>query len=107
MGCCLEIELEDGAVVNVRGNTCPRGKKYAVSELTAPMRTLTSTVKIDGAREKLMPVKTTPIPKENMAKAMELMKDIVLVAPVHTGEVVAHDLTCEGVDLIACKTILQ
>lgn len=105
MGCRLEIALENGKVTSVTGNTCPRGKKYAETELTAPMRTLTSTVKIDGKREKLMPVKTTPMPKQNMAKAMELINKMELHAPIKAGEILAHDLTHEGVDLIAGKTI--
>lgn len=105
MGCRLEIELDDGKVTSVAGNTCPRGKKYAETELTAPMRTLTSTVKIDGKREKLMPVKTTPMPKQNMAQAMELINNMELHAPIKAGEILARDFTHEGVELIAGKTI--
>ena len=29
LGCMLTVEMNDGAVVNVTGNTCPRGKVYA------------------------------------------------------------------------------
>lgn len=105
MGCRLEATIVDGKVTEVSGNTCVRGKKYAESEITAPMRTLTSTVRIEGAKEKLMPVKTTSMPKENMEKAMEIINSITLKAPVHRGDVIMKDFTAEGVDLIACKTI--
>lgn len=36
MGCALTVELDGGAVVSVRGNTCPRGDAYARKEVTAP-----------------------------------------------------------------------
>ena len=49
LGCPLTAEMQDGKVLSVRGNTCPRGKKYAEKELTNPERTVTSSVKVvDG-----------------------------------------------------------
>ena len=105
MGCKLEITLNNGKVESVTGNTCPRGKKYAEDEMTAPVRTLTSTVRINGKYEKLMPVKTTPMPKENIKLAMELINAIDLEAPIKRGTVIAKDFTAKGVDLIAGKTI--
>ena len=44
-GCPLEI---DESTLEVRGNSCPRGKIYAESELTQPVRTVTTTVAIEG-----------------------------------------------------------
>ena len=44
IGCTIEAELEGNHVLSVRGNSCPRGEKYAKSELSNPVRTLTSTV---------------------------------------------------------------
>ena len=105
MGCRLEVTLDNGKVTQVTGNTCPRGKKYAETELTAPMRTLTSTVKINGRYEKLLPVKTTPMPKGNMEKAMKLINEITVSAPIKRGTVIAHDFTAPGVELIAGKSI--
>ena len=105
MGCRLEATIVDGKVTEVTGNTCVRSKKYAESEITAPMRTLTSTVRIEGAKEKLMPVKTTPMPKENIKQAMELINSIDLEAPIVRGTVIAEDFTAKGVKLIAGKTI--
>ena len=37
-GCTLKIE-RDGDGWSVTGNTCPRGREFAVSEMTAPRRT--------------------------------------------------------------------
>jgi CxxC motif-containing protein len=41
-GCHLKIDDE----LNVTGNTCPRGKKYAINEVTCPKRVITSTAVI-------------------------------------------------------------
>ena len=35
MGCVMSIEEKDGQFI-VTGNTCPRGREYAVSEMTNP-----------------------------------------------------------------------
>lgn len=48
MGCAIHVEMENGQVVSVTGNTCPRGAEYAKSEATAPVRTVTSTVRALG-----------------------------------------------------------
>lgn len=66
VGCELVATLTDDGktVISVEGNSCKRGVTYAVEELTAPKRTLTSTVRIVGADDKLLPVRTSrPIPK--------------------------------------------
>lgn len=42
-GCSLSCQAENGAIV-VTGNRCPRGRDYAITELTNPMRTLTTSV---------------------------------------------------------------
>ena len=46
LGCMLTVDIENGEVVNVEGNTCPRGKAYAEKEVTNPMRIVTSTVRV-------------------------------------------------------------
>ena len=33
MGCEMTVTIENGAVTNVTGNTCPRGAKYANDEV--------------------------------------------------------------------------
>ncbi len=97
MGCALCAELdEQGSVLGVTGNTCPRGKAYAEAELTHPTRTLTSTVRLSN-REALLPVKTDrPISKHQMLAAMAQLRDLRVVAPVKIGDVVLADLFGEA-----------
>lgn len=105
IGCTLCATLDqDGSVVSVSGNTCPRGEKYAKAELMHPTRTLTSTVRVCG-RETLLPVKTAnPISKEKLLPAMEILREIRAVPPIHIGDVVYKDLLGES-DLVAAADL--
>lgn len=106
-GCPIEVTLdENGTVLSVCGNSCPRGKKYAESELTHPVRTLTTTVKIESSTERRLPVKTDrPISKTAMFDAMAIVKTITVHAPVHRGDVICTDFAEPGIQLVACKNI--
>ena len=46
LGCSLEVTEENGQVLEVKGNTCPKGREYAVQEVTAPMRNIASYIRI-------------------------------------------------------------
>ena len=102
LGCELEAELDGGRVVSVTGNTCPRGKKYAEDECTAPKRTVTSTVRcVDG---RLLPVKTDrPIPKESVFECMKIINNAIAPLPVSAGDVIIEDVY--GSNIVAVKNI--
>ena len=62
-GCSLAVDEN----LNVTGNICSRGEKYAIAECTAPMRTVTATVRVHNREDVMLPVKTEqPVPKEKM-----------------------------------------
>jgi hypothetical protein len=50
MGCPLTVTMEGGEVVEVKGNTCPKGDTYAHKEVTNPTRIVTSTVMVSGGK---------------------------------------------------------
>ena len=58
LGCLVTVELENGEVVSVTGNTCKRGDDYVKKEVTAPTRIVTSTVKVTGGNVPTVSVKT-------------------------------------------------
>ena len=67
MGCALHVEMKDGQVLSVSGNTCPRGEEYARAEATAPVRTVTSTVRALHGVRPVVAVKTVPdVPKKEV-----------------------------------------
>ena len=110
--CLLTVEVErdaDGAVVEVRsvtGNSCPRGDKFAHQELTCPMRLLTTTVAVSGGEETLLPIRTAEaIPLALHAHAMDLIRDLVVNAPIRMGDIVLPNLLNTNIDLIASMDI--
>ena len=110
--CLLTVEVErdaNGTMAEVRsvtGNSCPRGDKFARQELTCPMRVLTTTVAVSGGDEALLPVRTAEaIPLALHAQAMNLIRTLVVEAPIRMGDVVLKDLLNTGIDLIASMDI--
>ena len=110
--CLLTVEVErdsNGAVATVRsatGNSCPRGYKLAHQELTCPMRVLTTTVAVSSGDEALLPVRTAEaIPLALHAQAMDLIRGVVVEAPIRMGDIVLPNLLNTGIDLIASMDI--
>ena len=83
MGCEMTVTIEDGKVVDVKGNTCPRGAKYAHDEVTAPKRMLTTTVRVEGGMLPLLPVVSeTVLPKEKVLDCAAYLRGVTVKAPV-------------------------
>ena len=69
-------------VIKVEGNTCPKGKEYAEKEVTAPVRMLTSSVRVNGGVMPVVSVKTaSAIPKEKIKECAEALKSIEVKLP--------------------------
>ena len=104
LGCMLTVE-RDGENFKVSGNTCPRGEKYAVNELTHPVRTLTTTVAIGNREGKYLPVKTAkPISKSKLFEAMKLVNAVKAQAPIKIGDVIIENMLGEA-DLVAASDV--
>ncbi len=101
IGCHITIELENGEVRSVSGNSCPRGEEYASNEVTHPMRTVTSLVRLKNGRRPVVSVKTrADVPKEKMMDVVKALKEIELTAPVKIGDIAAENVADTGVDVI-------
>lgn len=106
LGCALTVTIENGEVINVTGNTCPRGEAYGRKECTNPTRIVTSTVRMEGGKLPVVSVKTaSDIPKDKMADVAAALKDIIVTAPVHIGDVVAENIAGTGVNMIATRNV--
>ena len=102
-GCHLSVDLANKTVI---GNGCIRGKFYGISELTAPMRTLTSTVKIDGAICRRCPVKSSSdVPREKVVEIMRLLDSVQLTAPVALGDVVLENVLDTGANIVITRSM--
>jgi len=104
VGCALSVTVENGKVIKVEGNKCPKGEQYAVDETENPVRVLTSTVLTEGMHLKMVSVRTDgPIPKGILFKAMEEVKKVRLDRPVKVGDIIIKDLLGSGVNLVATR----
>lgn len=107
LGCALRVEInEAGEAVAVSGNTCKRGEEYGKKEVTAPVRMVTSTVRVIGGNAPVVPVRTeVTIPKEKIFDCMEAIRSAEVQAPVKIGDVVIPNAAGTGVNIIAAKAV--
>ena len=100
--CRMTAELTDDGKITVTGNTCKRGEEFALSELTHPMRSLTTTVRTVSPKMPVLPVRTRgEIPKDQIKQVMGVLSSMTLDHPVRCGELVAADGAGTGCDVIA------
>lgn len=105
-GCRMEVAIENGKAVEIKGNACPRGAAYAKQEIESPMRTLTTAVITKGLEMKMLPVRTSgPIPKSKLFEAMDAIKNIIVSGPVHMGDVVVNNFLNLNVNLVATRSL--
>ena len=101
-GCRLSAELMPEGTVTVTGNTCPRGEVFAQTELTHPMRSLTTTVRTVFSEMPVLPVRTKgEIPREMIRTVMGILSAYVLDRKVRCGDVVISDVAGTGCSIIA------
>lgn len=107
MGCRITVSLSAGEVVSVTGNTCKRGDIYARSEVTAPVRTVTSTMKVSGGSVDRVSCKTSsPVSKSKIFEVMAEINSASCNAPVAIGDVLISDCAGTGVDVVATKNVI-
>lgn len=101
-GCRLCAEVENGAVVSVTGNRCPKGSAFAEKECIAPTRSLCTTVRTRGGGSQVLPVRTAgELPKERLFEAMAALNAYTQTTPVRCGDIILADLLGTGCDVIA------
>ena len=90
----------------ISGYTCKRGLEYAQKELTAPARTVTSTVRVTGGKAAVTSVRTaSDVPKSAIFAVMEAINAIVVPAPIAIGDVLCDNIADTGVALVATKAV--
>lgn len=105
-GCEIQVDVNGKEIGKIAGNLCEKGAEYVTQELTAPKRTVTSSVTVLGGELPLASVRTTaPIPKERIFDAMKEIRKVSVKAPVAAGDVVISNLLGFSCDVIVTKTI--
>ncbi len=101
MGCEITVDAE----LKTTGNTCKRGERFAVQEVTAPERTLTTTMCAQGGI--MVPVKTDrPVPREKLYECMKEINCRTLILPIEAGNIIIENIGETGANVIAARSFI-
>lgn len=104
-GCAITAKEVDGQLV-VSGNGCKRGVDYASSEYYHPSRVLTTTIRVEGGRIPLIPVRSTkPVLMDKIIPIMDQLAKTVIPAPIKMGEVLIQNIQGTGVNIVASRSL--
>ncbi len=108
LSCALELTEENGEVLEVTGNECKVGARYAEEELKDPRRVVTTTILVKNGALPVLPVRTAEaIPKRLVIDAVKALAEVVAEAPVEEGQVIYPDILGTGVDVIASRDLVK
>ncbi|MBC7246747.1 MAG: DUF1667 domain-containing protein [Actinobacteria bacterium] len=106
LSCSLELVEEDGEILEVRGNDCEIGRRYAEEEFRDPRRMVTTTVRVRNGILPLLPVVSTgPIPKALVKEAVRILAGVTVEAPVEDGQLIHADILGTGADIVASRRL--
>lgn len=107
LGCLITVEYEGSTVISIKGNTCKRGEAYAKTEITCPVRSIHSTVKLIGGKHPVVPCKTSqPIPKGMIFDVMREINSLEIEAPVKIGDIFIENVLGTGANIVATNNDL-
>lgn len=107
-GCTMHIEKQADGAFAVTGNGCKRGEQFAVSEMTAPMRTICTTVRTDFPASPVLPVRVSAeIPKDRIFDVMREINKVCVKKRLHRGDVVIPNVLGLSADVIATSDLLR
>jgi len=107
IGCRVMIDIVDGEYV-FYGNKCVRGEKFAKTEMTAPVRSLATTVRTVFPHMPVLPVRTSgEVPKEKITEIIRELSKMTITDEIGIGDVVAANILGTGCDIIATSDMLR
>ena len=102
-GCQLTVSGEKDNLT-VTGHACPRGQVYGINEVSNPVRTITSIVRVANREDTMVSVNTAqPVPKGAIFEVMALIRGTTVQAPFKIGDVIIDGVY--GTQVIATKNI--
>jgi CxxC motif-containing protein len=106
LGCRVELVEDENKILEIKGNECKKGKKYATSEFANPLRILTTTIKIQGGIIPKLPVRSTrPIPKKLIILCIKELVKVKVKAPIRYGDAILRNIFNLGVDIISSRDL--
>lgn len=102
IGCNISGKIENGEAVCLSGFNCARGSQFAKTEMTNPVRILTTVVKTE--KNTLLPVRSdAPIPKEKIKNCMQIISKLIVNSEAKTHEIVLENILSTGANIIITK----
>ena len=105
-GCLVTVHFDGEKIIEVSGNVCTRGDSYARAEVTHPVRTVTTTVPVDGGTLDMVSVKTSvEVPKNKVFDVVKELSRLRVPAPVALGEVLLSRVAGTDADIVATRSV--
>ena len=108
-GCELKAEIEEGPQIEVKeitGELCEKGPAWAEQELVNPVRTIASSIIVDGGDYPLVSVRTdAAISLKSISDVMKTIKSARAKAPVRIGDILIKDPAGTSCNIIATRHI--
>jgi CxxC motif-containing protein len=106
IGCEIDVVHDGSKIISMEGSKCEKSEEFVSQELIEPMRILTTTVRIQGARWPVIPVRTDKaVPKRLFPRIMRQLRRIKLQTPVNMLDVVVKDVLRTGANIVATRTM--
>jgi CxxC motif-containing protein len=106
VGCEIDVVHDGSKILSMEGNKCEKSEEFVSQELIEPMRILTTTVRIEGSRWPVIPVRTDKsVPKRLFPRIMRQLRRVELQAPVSMLDVVVRDIVGTVADVVATRTM--
>jgi CxxC motif-containing protein len=105
LGCIIESE-EKNKILNIIGNACIKGEKYAIQEIKKPLRILTTTIIVENGEQILLPVRSEKgIHRDLIISCIKKLSKIKVKAPIKCREVIYKNILNTGIDIIASRDL--
>lgn len=107
-GCQIEVTMKNNDIINVQGFNCPKGKEYAIEEVTNPTRVVMSVIRVKNGVLPTVAVKTSqPVKKKVIPQIMEKLASIIVQAPVQMGEVIVENIADSNANIVATRPVKE
>ena len=104
-GCRITVDAAGGDFI-FSGNKCQKGADFARTEMTAPLRSLTTTVRTAFPAMPVLPVRTKgEVPKGVIMDIIAELSKVVITEKMSIGDTIIANVLGTGCDIIATGSI--
>lgn len=101
-GCFLEAVHDEDRLIELTGNRCDGGRRYATEQLLRDF--LKTTLRTNDGRQ-VQVISREKVSQQVRLRCLKALEGIVLETPVIKGEMVLCDAADSGVDIIAAENL--